>query len=53
MPQEDDREQRARNTVFAGVRRLSDTCSWVTVEDGRAVTLEGDAEHPSRGVRTR
>ena len=29
-----------------------DTCSWVvTVEDGRAVTLEGDAEHPfTRGV---
>jgi anaerobic selenocysteine-containing dehydrogenase len=29
-----------------------DTCSWVvTVKDGRAVTLQGDAEHPfTRGV---
>jgi anaerobic selenocysteine-containing dehydrogenase len=29
-----------------------DTCSWiVTVEDGRAVTLEGDPDHPfTRGV---
>jgi anaerobic selenocysteine-containing dehydrogenase len=55
MPRPNDDAQQphgARRVRGACALDCPDTCSWVvTVEDGRAIRLEGDAEHPfTRGV---